>query len=270
MNFTVLTLFPDILEGFFGTSIMARAVKKGLVSYDLVDIRTFATDKHRKCDDEVFGGGAGMLMKPEPLGAALEAAGAPGARTVYVTPSGRLFNQAMAKDLAKEEKVIIICGRYEGVDQRVIDRYVTDEISIGDYVLSSGEVAALVLVDALYRLVPGVISGESLDEESFGSLPASRAEADGGTGSCGGLLEYPQYTRPAIYDTMRVPEVLSSGHHANIVRWRLRKSLEKTLAYRPELLANADLPEEVRIMLRDIITEGGSHEPHTADSGRTG
>ncbi len=140
----------------------------------------------RKCDDEVFGGGAGMLMKPEPLDRALEAAGSPELRTIYVTPSGRLFNQAMAADLAREENLVILCGRYEGIDQRVIDTRVTDVVSIGDYVLSSGEVAAMVLVDAIYRLVPGVISGESLSEESFSS----------------GLLEYPQYTRPEEYATM--------------------------------------------------------------------
>lgn len=266
MKISVLTLFPEILRGFFESSIMARAVTKGLMSYDLVDIRDYATDKHHKCDDEVFGGGAGMLMLPGPAGAALEAAGAgsrpdgsPGVRTVYMTPSGRLLNQAYAAELAREEKLVIVCGRYEGLDQRVIDKYVTDEVSIGDYVLSSGEVAALVLVDAIYRLVPGVIKGESLAEESFTPL------AEGGAQ----LLEYPQYTRPAEYATMRVPEVLMSGHHANIVRWRIEASLAKTLAYRPELLATAGLPEEVRRLLRKLISEGSSHEPDTEDSGRT-
>jgi tRNA (guanine37-N1)-methyltransferase len=265
MKITVLTLFPEILKGFFESSIMARAVAKGLMSYELVDIRDYATDKHHKCDDEVFGGGAGMLMLPGPTGAALESAGAglrpdgsPGVRTVYVTPSGRLLNQAYATELSREQELVIVCGRYEGLDQRVIEKYVTDEISIGDYVLSSGEVAALVLVDAIYRLVPGVIKGESLAEESFTPLGEGGAQ----------LLEYPQYTRPAEYDTLRVPEVLISGHHANIARWRLEASLAKTLAYRPELLAAAGLPEDVRRLLRKLVIEGRSHEPDTEDSGR--
>jgi tRNA (guanine37-N1)-methyltransferase len=262
MRITVLTLFPEILQGFFESSIMAKAVERGLMSYELVNVRDYATDKHHKCDDEVFGGGPGMLMLPGPLGRTLEAAGSgtrqdgsPGKRTVYLTPSGRLLNQALARDLAREEELVLVCGRYEGVDQRVIDRYVTDEVSIGDYVLSSGEVAALVLVDAVYRLVPGVISGESLEEESFGA-------------SSGGLLlEYPQYTRPADYDNMRVPEVLTSGHHAKIVRWRLRESIKKTLAYRPELLTVEGITDEVRKLLREILTEGREHEPDAEDSG---
>lgn len=264
MKITVLSLFPEILRGFFESSIMARAVAKGLLSYELVDIRDYATDKHHKCDDEVFGGGAGMLMLPGPTGAALEAAGSgprpdgsPGVRTIYVTPSGRLLNQAYAMELSRERELVVVCGRYEGLDQRIIEKYVTDEISIGDYVLSSGEVAALVLVDAIYRLVPGVIKGESLAQESFTPLGSDGAQ----------LLEYPQYTRPADYGIMRVPEVLISGHHANITRWRLEASLAKTLAYRPELLAAAGLPEEVRRLLRKLIAEGSSHEPDTEDPG---
>jgi tRNA (guanine37-N1)-methyltransferase len=264
MNIKVLSLFPEILRGFFESSIMARAVKRGLVSYELIDIRDYAKDKHRKCDDEVFGGGAGMLMLPLPLGAALEAAGSPAKRTIFLTPSGRLFNQAMARDFAAEEELVLVCGHYEGIDQRVIDKYVTDEVSIGDYVLSSGEVAALVLVDTVYRLVEGVIKGESLAEESFG-IGLAGGENGRDTAS---LLEYPQYTRPADYATMPVPEVLISGHHANIARWRLRESVRKTLAYRPELLAAAGLPEDVRRLLHEIVIEGGSCEPYTEDSGR--
>lgn len=262
---TVLSLFPEIMRGFFETSIMKRAIQKGIVESSLVNIRDYATDKHRKCDDEVFGGGAGMLMLAAPLSAALEASGAvakpdpglrvPGSpRVVYVTPSGRLLNQAMAKDLARESDLVVICGRYEGIDQRVVDRYVTDEVSIGDYVLSSGEVAAMVLVDAVYRLIPGAISGESLSEESFE----------------GGLLEYPQYTRPALYDTMQVPEVLVSGNHAHIARWRLKASLAKTLAYRPELLAEGRLPAEARRLIRELMDEGGEDERGAADTGGAG
>jgi tRNA (guanine37-N1)-methyltransferase len=281
MKLTVLSLFPEILRGFFESSLMAKAVQRGLMSYELIDVRGYATDKHHKCDDEVFGGGAGMLMLPGPLGRALAAAGSPGKRTVYLTPSGRLFNQAMAERLAREDELVLVCGRYEGVDQRVIDRYVTDEISIGDYVLSSGEVAALVLVDAVYRLVPGVITGESLLEESFaivasgddgsrsskGDLHKPSASGDDGSRSSKGdphgprLLEYPQYTRPAIYDSLGVPEVLTSGNHAKIARWRLRESLKKTLAYRPELLAVDGLPGEIRKLIREIIIEGGDDEP---------
>ena len=253
MKYTILTLFPEIVRAYFEASIMKRAVTAGLIDYSLVNIRDYATDKHRKCDDEVFGGGAGMLMKPEPLDRALDAAGSPGVRTVFVTPSGRLFNQAMAQELSKEENLVILCGRYEGVDQRIIDTRITDEISIGDYVLSSGEIAAMVLVDAVYRLRPGVISGESLEEESFSK----------------GLLEYPQYTRPAIYDMLQVPDVVVSGNHAQIARWRLKASIAKTLAYRPELLSEDKLPEDVGRLLREVIDEGGWHEPGTVHSGRT-
>lgn len=274
MKISILSLFPEILKGFFESSIMKRAVEKGLIEYELVNIRDYATDKHHKCDDEVYGGGAGMLMLPGPLGLALEAAGArakpeasgeeeivsdSGPRTVFLTPSGRLLNQALARDLASEAQLVLICGHYEGIDQRIIDKYVDDEVSIGDYVLSSGEVAALVLVDAVYRLVPGVIKGESLTEESFSAHAGGvGADIEAGTEPSGpSLLEYPQYTRPAEYDRMKVPDVLSSGHHAKIVRWRLKEQLRKTLAYRPELLAKGGLPEEALKLLKEISTEGG-------------
>jgi tRNA (guanine37-N1)-methyltransferase len=253
MKISVLTLFPEIIEAYFTASIMKRAVERKLVEYKLVNIRDYAYDKHRKCDDEVFGGGAGMLMKPEPLDRALGEAGSPGVRTIFLTPSGRLFNQAMAEDFSREKELVLVCGRYEGIDQRIVESRMTDEVSIGDYVLSSGEIAAMVLIDAIYRLIPGVITGESLEEESFSS----------------GILEYPQYTRPALYGTMEVPEVLLSGNHARIARWRLKASILKTLAYRPELLKNAELPPEVGELLRELIEEGGWHEPGTADPGRT-
>jgi tRNA (guanine37-N1)-methyltransferase len=253
MKFTILSLFPEILQAYFDASIMKRAVGSGKIEYSLVNIRDYAQDRHRKCDDEVFGGGAGMLMKPEPLDAALNAAGSPRVRTIYMTPSGRLFNQSMAKELSKEDNLVILCGRYEGVDQRIIDSRVTDEISIGDYVLSSGEIAALVLVDAVYRLRPGVISGESLEEESFSK----------------GILEYPQYTRPAEYAKMKVPDVLVSGNHAQIARWRLKASIAKTLAYRPELLSSDSLPDYAGELLREVIDEGGWHEPGTNHTSRT-
>jgi tRNA (guanine37-N1)-methyltransferase len=225
MKYTVLTLFPEITDAFFATSIMAKAIKRGIIEYRAINIRDFAFDKHKTCDDAPYGGGPGMLMLPEPLGRALEAAGAQKkvtdtARVIYLSPSGRRFDQAMARELAAEPELVLLCGRYEGIDQRVIDLYVDDEVSVGDYVLSSGEVAALAVIDATYRLVDEVITPESLDEESFS----------------GGLLEYPQFTRPEVYDTIRVPEVLLSGHHELIRRWRLEKRVEKTLQNRPDLI----------------------------------
>jgi tRNA (guanine37-N1)-methyltransferase len=243
MKYTVVSLFPEITDAFFATSIMAKALCRGIIQYRAVNIRDFAVDKHKTCDDAPYGGGPGMLMLPEPLGRALEAAGAlakagvdtagnagPAAyaapdrpcspRVIYLSPSGRPFTQELARELAAGGDLILLCGRYEGIDQRIIDLYVDDEISVGDYVLSSGEAAALVVIDATYRLVEHVITAESLEEESFS----------------GGLLEYPQYTRPELYATLKVPGVLLSGHHEYIRRWRLEKRVQKTLAVRPDLI----------------------------------
>lgn len=229
MKLTVLSLFPSIVDAYFDSSIMAKAVQRGLFEYESVDIRTFAIDRHRTCDDAPYGGGAGMVLKPEPLAAALDSVDAKNRRTVYPSPSGRLFDQAYADKLSQADDLVFICGRYEGVDQRIIDAYVDEEISVGDYVMSSGEVAALVIIDALYRLVDGVIKGESLEEESFS----------------GGLLEYPHYTRPAVFRGVSVPEVLLSGHHAEIERWRYAKQVEKTRRNRPDLLTKEqEKPEE--------------------------
>jgi tRNA (guanine37-N1)-methyltransferase len=251
MKYTALTLFPEIIDAYFASSIMAKAVARGIVEYRPVNIRDFALDKHHSCDDAPYGGGAGMLMLPEPLGRALESAGAlprgqghgPG-RVICLSPGGRPFTQALAKELAREEELILLCGRYEGIDQRIIDLYVDDEISVGDYVLSSGEVAALALIDATYRLVDSVITAESLAEESFSGF----------------LLEYPQYTRPELYGTLQVPEVLLSGHHENIRRWRLKKRVEKTLALRPDLIR---LGEDLGVFdeeTRKLIAESGGEE----------
>ena len=220
MKFTILTLFPEIVEGYFKSSIMAKAVEKGIITYQVVDIRSFCLDKYKSCDDYPYGGGAGMVMKTEPLARALDSVNASSIRTIYPSPSGKLFSQKYASALAEEDELVFICGRYEGIDQRIIDSYVDDEICIGDYVISSGEIASLVIVDAVYRLFDGVISRESLEEESFSN----------------GLLEYPQYTRPEVFRGMRVPDVLLSGHHKNIRDWRLMKSLEKTKMNRPDLL----------------------------------
>lgn len=239
MKIDVLTLFPEMVSGFFTNSIMARAVKAGLVSYDIIDWRQYAEDRHHKCDDSPFGGGAGMVIKPEPLFKALDRIDAMNKRVVYASPSGKRLTQDYARELSLEPELVFICGHYEGIDQRIIDRYVDDEICIGDYVISSGEVATLVIIDAVYRLIDGVITDSSLDEESF----------------TGPLLEYPQYTRPETYCGMNVPDILLSGHHANIEKWRLRKRLEKTLSNRPDLLENASLDEDAGKLLEEILAE---------------
>lgn len=239
MNIDILTLFPEMLTGFFTNSIMARAVNSGIVSYNIVDWRQYAEDKHHKCDDSPFGGGAGMVIKPEPLFKALDRLDAMNKRVVYASPSGKRLTQDYARELSREPELVFICGHYEGIDQRIIDRYVDDEICIGDYVISSGEVATLVIIDAVYRLIDGVITDSSLEEESF----------------TGPLLEYPQYTRPETYCGMSVPDILLSGHHANIEKWRLQKRLEKTLSNRPELLENASLDAATSKLLEKILAE---------------
>ena len=225
MKITVLTLFPQILEGFFENSIFKRAQNKGLVEVRMVDFRNYSDDKHRKVDDEIYSGGAGLLIKPQPLFDALNdlQVKEKQTRVVYPTPSGRKFDQSKAMELSREDELVFIAGHYEGIDQRVIDCFVTDELSIGDYVISSGEVATLCIIDAVYRLIPGVISEESLESESFSA----------------GLLEYPQYTRPAIYCNFSVPDVLLNGNHRSIMQWKREKSLEKTFLNRPDLLENA-------------------------------
>ncbi|MEA4859118.1 MAG: tRNA (guanosine(37)-N1)-methyltransferase TrmD [Sphaerochaeta sp.] len=236
MKMQIVTLFPEMVEGFFKNSIMKRAVEKNVVEYEIIDFRRYATDKHQSCDDVPYGGGAGMVIKCDPLAKALEALKASGKRVVYASPSGRRFTQQYAENLSKEQELVFICGHYEGIDQRLIDLYVDDEISIGDYVISSGEVSTLVIIDAVYRLLDGVISSESLQEESFH----------------GNLLEYPQYTRPETYCSKDVPDVLLSGHHAKIGQWRLQKRLEKTLSHRPDLLETASLDANSRKILNTL------------------
>ena len=225
MKFTVLTLFPEIFAGFLDTSILGRARRAGQVEIELVALREFATDRHRTCDDYPYGGGAGMVLRPEPLAAALTSLDAR-RWTVYLSPAGRLLNQHVVHDYAARESILLIAGRYEGVDQRIIDRYVDEELSIGDYVLGGGEVAAMVVIEAVARVVHGVINRESLRDESF---------ADN-------LLEYPHYTRPEEFDGQRVPEVLLSGNHARIEAWRHQQRLMKTQRYRPDLLARPQAP----------------------------
>ena len=222
MNISVVTLFPEIIEGYFGCSIMKRAVEKGLISYRTVDLKLFADVRFQRCDDYPYGGGAGLVMKPEPFEKALLSLRCDGkTAVVYPTPSGKPLTHEKALGLARYDGLVFLCGRYEGIDQRIIDLYVTEEISVGDYVLSSGEVASLVIIDAVYRHIDGVISGESLKEESFSDGP---------------LLEYPQYTRPEVFHGLRVPEILLSGNHGEIEKWRYQKRVEKTLKNRPELI----------------------------------
>ncbi len=243
MKFTVLSLFPEILSSFFDASIMQKAVARGCISFQLVNIRDYATDVHKTCDDVPYGGGAGMLMMPEPLSQALDAVSASSKHVIYLAPSGRPFTQEDAHRLSKEDELVLVCGRYEGIDQRIIDEYSCEEVSIGDYVLSSGEVAALVVIDSVYRLVEGVISPESLTSESF----------------VDSLLEYPQYTRPSVFRGREVPDVLLSGHHAKIEAWRLKKRLQKTLEVRPDLIEKArnakSWTSQNESILEEIINE---------------
>jgi tRNA (guanine37-N1)-methyltransferase len=243
VTFTVLTLFPEIVEGYFTSSVMAKAVQRGLIDFQLVNIRDFATDRHRTCDDAPYGGGAGMVLKAGPLAGALDSVEALRKTVVYPTPGGSLFNQEIAERFAGLDEIVLICGRYEGIDQRIIDLYVSEEITIGDYVVSSGEVASLVVVDAVYRLLEGVISEGSLTEESHSN----------------GLLEYPQYTRPEVFRDLPVPDVLLSGHHENIRRWRHEQSVIRTRDRRPELYRRylADAGDSER--------NGGQDGPDTGD-----
>jgi len=223
MNFHILTLFPDMVRDGLHTSILGRAAENGHISMNVVNIRDYTLDKHKKVDDYPYGGGAGMLMQAQPVydahKAVCEERGKK-IRTVYVTPQGSVFNQQMAIDFAKEEDLIILCGHYEGIDERVLEEVVTDYVSIGDYVLTGGELAAMVMVDAISRMVPGVLSNEDSGvTESFYD----------------NLLEYPQYSRPEVWNDKKVPEVLLSGHHKNIEKWRLEQSIKRTKERRPDL-----------------------------------
>jgi tRNA (guanine37-N1)-methyltransferase len=238
MKFDILTLFPAMFNGPLSESIVKRASEVGLIEICLHDIRAYALDKHKTADDSPYGGGAGMVMKVEPLAACIEAVRreSPNARIILTTPRGRGFNQAKACELAKEEGLLIICGRYEGVDERVSELFVDDEVSLGDFVMTGGELAAMVIVDAVSRLIPGVLgSAESVASDSFSD----------------GLLEYPHYTRPPEFRGIKVPEVLLSGNHREIAEWRRYYSLLKTLEVRPDLLTSARLSEKERKYLQE-------------------
>lgn len=235
MRIKVLTLFPNMFAPVLSQSILGRALERGLLQVEALDIRAYTQDKHRRCDDYPFGGGAGMVMTPQPVCDAFRDAlrGFP-ARRIYLSPKGPVLTQAKAMSLAREERLVLLCGHYEGIDQRALDLYVDEELSIGDYVLTGGELAAMVVIDCLSRHIPGVLgSGESAQEESFSD----------------GLLEYPQYTRPALYEGREVPEVLLSGHDANIRTWRRERSLDITRERRPELLERAPLTQQDRVYL---------------------
>lgn len=238
MKFDVLTLFPEMFEPL-KQSIIKRASENNLININLVNIRDFSEDKHNKVDDTPYGGGAGMLMKPDVVDRAYNSVKTENAEVIYLTPQGKTLNQEMVKRLSKKQHLILLCGHYEGIDQRVVDKIVDEEISIGDYVLTGGEIPAMVLIDSVSRYVDGVLADESTEEESFSN----------------GLLEYPQYTRPEVFDNVKVPEVLISGHHENIRKWRREKSLENTLKKRPELLENVVLTENEKDYIEKLKKE---------------
>jgi tRNA (guanine37-N1)-methyltransferase len=250
MNFHVLTLFPDMILQGLNTSITGRAIDKGLISVNTVNIRDFSEDKHKRVDDYPYGGGAGMVMQAEPIYKAYgylanhiklskdEQHPYHKPKVIYVTPQGSIFNQSMAQEFAQEEDLIFLCGHYEGIDERVLDMIVTDYVSIGDYVLTGGELPAMVMIDAISRLIPGVLNNDVSSEfESFQD----------------NLLEYPQYTRPEVFMGQRVPEVLLTGHHANIDAWRRHQSILRTYERRPDLLEKANLTEEEGEFLTKLI-----------------
>ncbi|MDO4554451.1 MAG: tRNA (guanosine(37)-N1)-methyltransferase TrmD [Lachnospiraceae bacterium] len=253
MHYHILTLFPEMVLSGLATSILGRAEKNGYITIEASNIRDFTEDKHRHVDDYPYGGGAGMVMQAEPIYKAYQSVeekiltqGRKKPRVIYMTPQGKVFSQQDAKLFAKEEDLVFLCGHYEGVDERILEEIVTDTMSIGDYVLTGGELPAMVMIDAISRMVPGVLSNEASGEfESFHD----------------NLLEYPQYTRPVEYHGKRVPDVLLSGHHANIERWRREQSIERTLKWRPDLLEDAILtPKEQQYLERLIEIENRIRE----------
>lgn len=247
MRFHILTLFPDMVRQGLETSIIGNAIQNGILELDLVDIRDYTADRHKKVDDYPYGGGAGMVMQAQPVYDAWRAVNASGKgrpRCIYLTPQGRRFDQSMAKELAGEEDLILLCGHYEGIDERVLEEIVTDQVSIGDYVLTGGELPAMVLVDAVSRMIPSVLTNDA--SGSSESLE-------------GGLLEYPQYSRPAEWMGRKVPQVLLSGDHQKIENWRREQSVLRTLRHRPDLLDEADLSyRDVKLIL-DHASETKDH-----------
>ena len=243
MNYHILTLFPEMVMDGLNTSIIGRAVEKGLISIEAINIRDYSKDKHNHVVDAPYGGGAGMVMQPGPVCDSYEdlcrkIGKRP--RVLYMTPQGQTFNQSIAEELAKEEDLVFLCGHYEGIDERALELIVTDYLSVGDYVLTGGELPAMVMIDCISRLVPGVLNNDvSAEIESFHD----------------NLLEYPQYTRPEVYEGKKVPEVLLSGHHKNIETWRRQQSIKRTLERRPDLLADANLSKKEKQHLAELLAE---------------
>ena len=243
MNFHVLTLFPEMIMNGLETSILGRAAAKGIVSFEAVNIRDYTLERHGKVDDYPYGGGAGMVMQAEPIYRAYEALVAKigkKPRVIYMTPQGQTFNQSIAEDLAKEEDLVFLCGHYEGVDERVLEMIATDYLSAGDYVLTGGELPAMMMIDCISRLVPGVLNNNvSAEFETFHD----------------NLLEYPQYTRPEVFMGKKVPDILLSGHHANVEKWRREQSIIRTLKNRPELLEDAVLSKKEQKFLDELLRQ---------------
>ncbi len=243
MNFHILTLFPDMVMNGLSTSIIGRAMANELLTIEAVNIRDFAENKHNRVDDYTYGGGAGMLMQAGPVygayrSVAEKAKSKP--RVIYLSPQGQTFSQSMAEEFAQEEELIFLCGHYEGIDERVLEEIVTDYVSIGDYVLTGGELPAMVMIDAVSRLIPGVLHNDTSAEfESFQD----------------NLLEYPQYTRPEEWHGKKVPEILLSGHHANIEKWRREQSVIRTAERRPDLLEKADLTQKEKELVKTLVKE---------------
>jgi len=238
LQIDVLTLFPHVFTSFKETSMIARALQKGLLHIECIDIRAFSQMKHKNADDYPFGGGSGMLMTAPPIAGAMRYAMQrhPSARRIFLGPRGKTLTQEKARELAAEDSLILLCGHYEGVDQRALDRYTDEELSIGDYILTGGETAAMVVIDCLTRLIPGVLGcQESTEDESFSS----------------GLLEYPQYTRPRVFEGVSVPETLINGNHAQILHWRRREALLATMRFRPDLLDACTLSDEDRACIQE-------------------
>ena len=243
MKFDVLTLFPEMFEPL-KQSIIGRAEEKELIDINFINIRDFSKNKHKKVDDTPYGGGAGMVMQADVVYDAYNSIKDENAKVIYLTPQGKVLNQKKVEELSKQEHLILLCGHYEGIDQRVIDKIVDEEISIGDYVLTGGELPAMVLIDSVSRYVDGVLSKGSTSEESFSQ----------------GILEYPQYTRPETFEGVKVPEILLSGHHENINKWRRCEALKNTYLKRPDLLKNVELSEEDKAYLDVIKNSNNSND----------
>lgn len=243
MHYHVLTLFPEMIEQGLNTSILGKAMDRDLITLEAINIRDYTTNKHHKVDDYPYGGGAGMVMQAQPIYDAyksIEERIECSPRVIYLTPQGKVFNQEMAKEFAREEHLVFLCGHYEGVDERVLEEIVTDEVSIGDYVLTGGELPAMVMIDAISRMVPEVLNNqESAEFDSFHD----------------NLLEYPQYSRPEIWNGKQVPPILLSGHHANVEKWRREQSIIRTLQRRPDLLKNANLSKKERAFLQKLLAK---------------